>query len=134
MQHELERLRRAAALLTADLHRTLGDAWLCAVEADYSLVLTGPGVREAVQLDAEIEDEEWYVRPEFSQQDQADALDAAAEDLVANETIEVFDSLGRSWPLCPQDGQVAGNCDGSWYCSASHEHDLGVVGELEARG
>ena len=134
MEHEPQRLSGAAARLTADLHRTLGEAWRCSIAGDRTLTLTGPDVQEAVLLDSQVEDEDWYVRPEFSPQDQAEALNAAADDLVANTVSEVFDSLGTPWPVCPEHEQAAGNCDGSWYCASAETHDLGLLGELKVRG
>lgn len=134
MKHDVERLGFAAARLTADLHRTLGDAWGCSVSKDRTLTLSGPHVLEAVPLEGQIEDEDWYVRPGFSPQEQAEAFDAAAEDLVANAVSEVLSSLGTPWPICSDHGHVAGNCDGSWYCCSPETHDLGRLGELQVPG
>jgi hypothetical protein len=128
VRRDIDRLRQAAAGVTSDLHRTLGGDWSCSVLDSYTLIVVGPGVHEEVALEQTVEDVDWYVRPDWSPEQQAEAFAADAEDAVANEVSEVFDQLGRPWPTCPQHGAV-GNCDGAWYCPSS-DHDMGVVGEL----
>lgn len=129
MRRDIDRLRQAAAGLTSDLRRTLGGDWSCSVQDTYMLIIVGPGVHEEVALKQAIEDADWYVRPDWSHEQQAVAFAADAEDAVANKVIEVFEGLGRAWPTCPQHGAV-GNCDGAWYCP-SPEHDMGMVGDLQ---
>lgn len=130
MEHELKRLDDAAARLTADLRRTIGDEWQCSVGKQYTVTLTGPDVHEALRLDRRI-DESWYVRAEFSPDRQAEALGWAADDLVASAVSYAFEALGTPWPICSEHGQPASNCDGSWYCSSdATRHDLGPLGAL----
>lgn len=132
MEHELERLADAAARLTADLRRTTGDEWQCSVAQRYSVTLTGPHGQAAVRLDREIDDS-WYVRGEFSPSERAEALDRAADALIASAVSSHFDSLGTPWPVCPEHGRAASIGDGSWYCSSdSARHDLGRLGALSS--
>ena len=131
VQRDVRRLRDAALRVQRDLRRASGDAWECAVDGDYVLTLRRADATESVMLERDLEDEAWYVRAEFSDEQQASALDADADDVVASEAIEVLRVLGWSAPLCGDHNKPLSVCSGVWLCEGPPGHDVAVVGELD---
>lgn len=131
MQRDVQRLRDAALRVQGDLRRASGDDWECAVDGDYVLTLRRADATESVLPERDLEDEAWYVRPECSHEQQALALDADADEVVASEAIEVFRVLGWSAPHCGDHNRSLSLCTGVWLCQGPPGHDVAVVGELD---
>jgi hypothetical protein len=104
MRRDPEQLRRAAALVQADLRRTLGSDWSCSIGDDYVLTVAGAGSAESALLDSLVEDEAWYLPAGQTIEQRRAALEVDAEEVVACEVVEVMRVLGQTSPHCSEHG------------------------------
>jgi hypothetical protein len=130
MRRDPKHLRRAAALVEADLQRTLGSDWSCSIGDDYVLTVTGVGSRESSLLHSLVEDEAWYLPTGQTPEQQRAALEVDAEEAVACEVVEVMRVLGQAWPRCTEHGDSLTNCEGEWLCNGPPSHGIALVGAL----
>ncbi len=117
MNRDLARLSAAAERVQADLRRTTSRPWTCSVDGDYALSVTGGVVHERLLLEAEIEDEDWFLPAGVTAAEQSAGLDADADEMVASEVAEALRVLGITWLICVQHRRVMGACEGWWYCA-----------------
>jgi hypothetical protein len=68
VRRQVKRLQRAAALVTADLARSLGREWRCEVDDQYVLTVVGREREERAALANEIEDVDWFL-PEGAEEE-----------------------------------------------------------------
>jgi hypothetical protein len=80
VERELGRLQNAASLVQADLRRSLGADWVCAVDGDFILLISDGQRTEVSMLSRELEDSARYVRADLTDEQQAAALDAEADE------------------------------------------------------
>lgn len=123
---DVERLRRHAALVAADLAATIDKAWNCAVTDDRVLSVHGDGRLQRVELDADVDVDAW---PEeaWSHQFRDVTLEDDASEAVATAVQEVLWSWGLNWPVCRDHLTACSPCSGVWACDG---HDLADVGAL----
>jgi hypothetical protein len=100
--------------------------------ADYLLSITDGGLSARVQLEREVEDEDWFVRAEATPSELSAGLDADADEAVAYEVTEGLVDVGVTWPVCPDHQRAMGACSGLWYCEGEPYHDVAEVGSLRA--
>ncbi|WP_369137231.1 hypothetical protein [Modestobacter versicolor] len=132
MDRELDRLSAAAARVQADLRRTTGRPWRCSVDAAHLLTVTDGTVTGRVVLDAEVEDEEWFVPAGATPAERDAGLDADADEVVAGEVTAALRDHGVEWPRCPDHHRQLGACSGWWTCEGGASHDVAEVGSLQA--
>jgi hypothetical protein len=130
VDRELGRLQRAASLVQADLRRTLGGDWVCAVDEEFVLSISDGRDTEASMLSRELQDAAWYVSADFSDAQQAAALDADADEAIADESLEVLRAMGVTWPVCAEHDRPMMSCEGGWICNGKPPHAVAVVGDL----
>jgi hypothetical protein len=130
VERELGRLQLAASLVQADLRRTLGGDWVCAIDQDFVLSISDGRDTEASMLSRELQDPAWYVNPDLTDAQQADTLDAEAAEAVADEALEVLEVMGTAWPLCAEQERPMTSCSGEWLCPGKPPHAVALVGDL----
>ena len=82
-------------------------------------------------LEAEVEDEDWFVPADVTDSESSAGLDADADELLASEVAEALKGLGITWPTCAAHRRVMGACEGWWYCGGEPYHDVSEVGSLQ---
>jgi hypothetical protein len=130
VDRNIDHLRKAATDVAADLRRMSSAQWDCQVGDDYVLTVSFGDASESVLLQREIEDEEWYVAPEFTPEEKAQALEMDAAEAVAEETLEVLRAQQWPWPQCAKHRRPLMVCSGTWLCNGPPAHELAVVGAL----
>ena len=130
MNRDLARLSAAAERVQADLRRTTSKPWTCSVDGDYTLSVTDGVIDERLLLEAEVEDEDWFLPAGATATEQSAGLDADADELLASEVAEALRGLGITWPTCAEHRRAMGACEGWWYCEGAPYHDVAEVGSL----
>ena len=97
---DLDRLRWAAARVQDDLRRTTGRLWSCVVGDDYVMSVTEGRRVEQVLLEAEVEEEEWFLPSGLEASELDGSLDADADEVVGGDTAQVLRVMGIWWPVC----------------------------------
>ena len=118
--------------MEADLVRTLAGTWTCSVSGDYVLRVTGPTWEGVVELDKDVDEDEYEeIAPD--QPDQPDAaLEVDAVEAVADQVVDLLGNARIDGLSCPTHGTLLETRNGRWTCSEGG-HDLARVGQLAAR-
>jgi hypothetical protein len=114
----------------SDLRRTLSANWICAVDEEFVLSMSDGRDTEASMLSREFQDPDWYIRADITDAEQAAALDAEAEEAVADEALEVLRVMGVTWPVCTEHDRPMMCCEGEWLCNGEPPHAVALVGDL----
>jgi hypothetical protein len=130
VDRDRDRLRRAAADVASDLTRVSGTGWKCIVDDQYVLTVTFRDQSESTVLESAVEDEEWYVSPKMTPEQQALALDADASEAVADEVLEVLRAAGWPSPHCDEHRLGLTVCGDVWLGNGPPGHDVAAVGHL----
>ena len=130
VERDRGRLRRAAADVASDLERVSGKGWRCTLDDEYVLSVTFGEQSESTLLESSVEDEQWFVSPEMTPEQQAEALNADAAEAVAEEVLEVLRAAGWPSPLCDEHRRPLMVCGDVWLCNGPPGHDVAAIGHL----
>lgn len=131
MLRDARRLQAAAIRVQQDLRQTVDDDVNCSIDGEYVMTVRWRSRVESVALIEHVEDEAWFLDPAAPIDEQAAALDADADEVLAGEVQEVLRLWGMRWPACPQHRRVMICCSGDWLCEGPPTH-AAHVGALVA--
>ena len=132
VQREIERLRRMAQLVESDLRATLGGYWQCEVGSDYVLVVRSEHGIVQLQVDEEVDEENW---PEeaWSPRYRDTTIEDDANEAIAESVQYGLETWNLRWPICRLHYALLSPCGGVWACSSAVAHDPAEVGALQAQ-